>query len=111
MRVLFIPAVILASLTLQGCLARAAVDVVTLPVRAVSAGVDAVTTSQSEADENRGREIRRREEQLAKLERRYDKQRAECDDGDRGACEDARKTYEEMQAILPTIPVEPEKDD
>lgn len=72
--------------------------------------MDLATTSQSEADENRGREIRRREEQLAKLERRYDKQRAECDDGDRGACEDARKTYEEMQEILPTIPVEPEED-
>ena len=34
-------------LALSGCLAKTAVDVVTLPVRAVSAGVDAVTTSQS----------------------------------------------------------------
>ena len=48
---------------LAGCtLASTAVDVVTLPVRAVSAGVDAVTTSQSEADQKRGRELRREEE-------------------------------------------------
>ncbi|PKP62485.1 MAG: hypothetical protein CVT87_06260, partial [Alphaproteobacteria bacterium HGW-Alphaproteobacteria-9] len=59
----------LAALALQGCLARAAVDVVTLPVKAASAGVDAATTSQSEADEKRGREIRKREERLGALER------------------------------------------
>ena len=34
----------------------------TLPVKAVSAGVDAATTSQSEADEKRGRQIREEEE-------------------------------------------------
>jgi hypothetical protein len=44
---------------LCGCtVAKTAVDVVTLPVKVASAGVDAVTTSQSEADEMRGREIR-----------------------------------------------------
>ena len=42
-----------------GTIARTAVDVVTLPVKAVSAGVDAATTSQAEADEKRGREIRK----------------------------------------------------
>ena len=46
--------------------AKTAVDVVTLPVKAVSAGVDAVTTSQSEADEKRGREIRKEEERRGK---------------------------------------------
>lgn len=51
-----------APVLLTGCLARTAVDIVTLPVRAASAGVDAVTTSQSERDEARGREIRRQEE-------------------------------------------------
>jgi hypothetical protein len=53
-------------LLLTGCVvetvAKTAVDVVTLPVKAVSAGVDAVTTSQKEADEKRGREIRKEEE-------------------------------------------------
>ena len=45
-----------------GTVAKTAVDVATLPVRAASAGVDAVTTSQSEADEMRGRELRRQDE-------------------------------------------------
>jgi hypothetical protein len=45
-----------------GTVARTAVDVVTLPVRAASAGVDAVTTSQSEADQKRGRELRKVDE-------------------------------------------------
>ena len=56
-----------ASLALSGCvvgtIASTAVDVVTLPVKVASAGVDAATTSQSEADEKRGREIRKAEEQ------------------------------------------------
>lgn len=56
--------------TLSGCVvaqvADTAVDVVTLPVKAVSAGVDAATTSQSEGDEKRGREIRRAEEKAGR---------------------------------------------
>ena len=87
---------------------RGDVDVATAPVKVVSKGVDLATTSQSEADEKRGREIRRREERLAKLERDYEKQLDDCEDGDRRACDDARDTYAEMQQILPTIPVEPE---
>jgi len=61
-------------LSLSGCLAKTALDIVTLPVKVVSAGVDAVTTSQSEADEKRGREIRKQEEQAAKEERRAKKE-------------------------------------
>ena len=53
-------------LALSGCVvgtvASTAVDLATLPVKVVSAGVDAATTSQSEADEKRGREIRKEEE-------------------------------------------------
>ena len=49
-----------------GTIAKTAVDVVTLPVKAASAGVDAVTTSQSEADEKRGRELRKEEERRGK---------------------------------------------
>jgi len=45
-----------------GTVARTAVDVATLPVRAAAAGVDAVTTSQAEADEKRGRELRKADE-------------------------------------------------
>ena len=46
-----------------GTIAKTAVDVVTLPVKVASAGVDAVTTSQSEADEKRGREARKQDEE------------------------------------------------
>jgi hypothetical protein len=46
--------------------AKTAVDVVTLPVKAVSAGVDAVTTSQAEADQKRGREARKQDEERGK---------------------------------------------
>jgi hypothetical protein len=46
-----------------GTVAETAVDVVTLPVKAVSAGVDAATTSQAEADQKRGRELRKQEEE------------------------------------------------
>ncbi len=53
-------------LLLGGCVvetvAKTAVDVVTLPVKVASAGVDAMTTSQAEADQKRGREIREEEE-------------------------------------------------
>ena len=52
-----------------GTVASTAVDVVTLPVKVASAGVDAVTTSQSEADEKRGRELRKQEEERGKQAR------------------------------------------
>jgi hypothetical protein len=61
---------LLLPLTLSGCVvgtvASTAVDVVTLPVRVASAGVDAVTISQKEADEKRGRELRKQEEERGK---------------------------------------------
>lgn len=98
-----------ASLLLSGCLAKTVVDVATLPVRAASSAVDLATTSQSEADEKRGREIRRREEQLGKLERSYAKQSAKCDDGSEGACAEARTTYAQIQELLPSVPAEPDR--
>jgi hypothetical protein len=64
---------------LSGCIAKTALDVVTLPVKAASAGVDAVTTSQSEADEKRGRQIRKREECVGKEDRKARKERREPD--------------------------------
>ena len=61
---------ILPLLALGGCVvgtvASTAIDVVTLPVKVASAGVDAVTTSQSEADEKRGRELRQAEARCRK---------------------------------------------
>jgi len=63
-----------APLLLGGCLARTAVDIVTLPVKAVGAGVDAVTTSQAEADQRRGRELREEEERLGREARRRERE-------------------------------------
>jgi len=91
---------------LGGCVASAVVDVVTAPVRVAGKAVDLATTSQSEADEKRGRDLRRREERLGKLERSYAKHRRQCDEGDREACKDARDDYDEIKAILPTLPSE-----
>ncbi len=93
-----------AALTLQGCLAKAAVDVVTLPVRAVGAGVDAATTSQSEADEKRGRAIRKHEERFAELEREYAKEMERCADGNDEACEKAARINEETEELLRNPP-------
>ncbi len=70
--------ILLAALALPllgGCIARTAVDIVALPVKAASKTVDVLTTSQSEADEKRGREIRKREECIGKEERRAAKQK------------------------------------
>ena len=62
-----LPLVMVLPLALGGCVvgtvAKTAVDVVTLPVKVVSAGVDAATTSQAEADRKRGRELRKQEEE------------------------------------------------
>lgn len=101
-------AVVAAAFALQGCLARTAVSAVTLPVKVASKGVDLATTSQAEADQARGREIRQREERLGRLQRDYERQLAQCTEGDDRACDQARRTYAEMQVLLPSVPVEPE---
>lgn len=58
---------------LSGCVvasvADAAVDVVTLPVDVAAKGVDLATTSQAEADQKRGREIRKAEEERGRQQR------------------------------------------
>lgn len=100
----------LAALALQGCLAKAVVGVATAPVRVVSKGVDLATTSQSEADEKRGREIRKREERMGELDRAYTKAMERCGEGDDEACERAQVIRAEMKALAPGIPVGPEED-
>ena len=61
---------------LSGCIvadvAETAVDVASIPVKGVSAGVDAATTSQSEADEKRGRELRKAEEARGREQRQLE---------------------------------------
>lgn len=94
----------IALTTLSGCLARTAVDVVTLPVKAGSKAVDLATTSQSEADEKRGRELRKREERLGKLEREWEKFDRRCSAGDAEACRKRDDARREIDALRPTIP-------
>ncbi len=91
------PFTLLAVPLLSGCIVRTAVDVVTAPVRVVSKGVDMATTSQSEADEKRGRDLRRREERLGSLEREYQRHNARCARGDENACDQARLVYGEIR--------------
>ena len=92
------------ALALPGCLAKTALDVATAPVKVAGKAVDMATTSQSEADEKRGRELRMREEELGKLERQYDKLDAKCRDGDERACLDMRNVYAEMEQVRATLP-------
>lgn len=87
------------ALCLQGCIAKTVVDVATAPVRIAGSAVDMATTSQSEADENRGRAMRKREERLADLQRDYAKHMRRCDDGDERACADARDDYAMIQQL------------
>jgi len=72
-RPLFLAAPLLLGGCVVGTIAETAVDVVTLPVKVVSAGVDAATTSQSEADEKRGRELRKAEEKAGREARETEK--------------------------------------
>ncbi|TXH16426.1 MAG: hypothetical protein E6R00_05920 [Gammaproteobacteria bacterium] len=97
----FVPAALalVATLTLPGCVVRTAADIVTAPVKVVGGAVDAVTTSQSEADEKRGRALRKQEERLGKLDRSYRKDSRRCQNGDQAACTSADATYAEMQSL------------
>ena len=56
-------ALVVAVVALSGCVvaevAETAVGVARIPVKVASAGIDAATTSQSEADAKRGRELRK----------------------------------------------------
>lgn len=67
---------------LSGCVVRTAANVVTLPVRAAGQGIDWATTSQDEADRNRGREMRRQEKRDAKDRRRAERAQRERDQRD-----------------------------
>lgn len=102
--------VLIPALLLPGCaMAGAAVDLATAPVRVVKTGstvVDAVTTSQSEKDQKRGQEIRRREERLGELDRNYRKQSEKCRRGNDDACRKADQLYAEMRRMMPGIPYE-----
>ncbi len=95
-----------SALVLPGCIARTALDVVTAPVKVASKAADLATTSQSEADQKRGRQIRKREEELGKLDRKREKLAAKCIEDDTDACRDLEQVEVEMRALSPGIPVE-----
>lgn len=103
------PALILAVLlALPGCSAVSAVtSVATLPVRAAAKTVDATTTSQSERDQRRGREMRLEEERLGALDREYRRQSARCDEGDSKACARRDAAWQALQAQQPGQPSQP----
>lgn len=76
MRILLLP---LLALVLPGCVAKTALDIATLPVKVASSAVDAATVSQAEADQKRGRQIRKYEECLGREDRQAEKKRREPD--------------------------------
>lgn len=76
-------AVPLCALMLPGCIAKTALDVVTLPVKAGAQAADWATTSQDEADRNYGRKMREQEAREGREARRRDKERRRQEARDR----------------------------
>lgn len=64
---------IIPALALGGCVSTA-VSIVKAPFKVVGQAADWATTSQDEADRNRGRELRKAEEKAAKDRRRAEKE-------------------------------------
>jgi len=93
----------LATLALSGCLSTAK-SIVTAPVRVASKSVDLMTTSQSEADEKRGRDMRHREERLDDVEKSYARHLRQCQNGNQDACYTARNEYGEIQNLRAGLP-------
>ena len=97
MRALIVPALVIP--LLSGCVG-AVKSVVTAPVKAVGQVADWSTTSQDEADRNRGRAMRAREEQLGKLSRQRDKAADKCRGGDQTQCQRAEALEHEIEAVM-----------
>ena len=75
-RVTYILPVLLAAPLLGGCVVSVAKAVVTAPFKVAGAVIDAATTSQAEADRNRGREMRKDEDEQRKWEKKQRKRLA-----------------------------------
>lgn len=91
----------LCLLGLQGCIARTVASVVTAPVRIAGKAVDLATTSQSEADEKRGRDLRLQEQRLGQLERSYRQHVRQCEQGNDTACNRAEGERTELERFAP----------
>ena len=90
---------LLAAPVLTGCIS-AAKTVVTAPFKAVGQVADWSTTSQDESDRNRGRDMRKREEQFGKLSRQRDKATKKCQDGHSEQCQRAEVLEHEIEAVM-----------
>lgn len=74
MRHYLLPMAALLPLLAGGCV-RTVASVVTAPVKVVSKTADWATTSQSEADRNAGRKLRKEDEKRAREERKAQRER------------------------------------
>ncbi len=90
--------VLLPICALSGCAVSAATKLITAPVRIASKAVDLATTSQSEADENRGRKLRERDDKVTKLLRKRDRFARDCPESST-ACIRARDIEAEIQEV------------
>ncbi len=84
---------------LSGCVSTVA-SIVTAPIKIAGKAADMATTSQSEADEKRGRQMRKQEEEIGKLERSYSRNAQKCREGDVDACDRAEREYEELGELV-----------
>lgn len=75
MKTIFALAAPLMLMALPGCVAKTALDVVTLPVRAGGQVVDWTTTSQDEADRNYGKKMRKQEAREGRERKKQNKER------------------------------------
>ncbi|WP_188054044.1 hypothetical protein [Sphingosinithalassobacter sp. CS137] len=88
MRKLIIPVLLALPLASGGCVAKAAWDVATLPVRAGSQVVDWTTTSQEESDRNYGRRVREQEAREGREHRAQEREERErCERERRRDCD------------------------
>lgn len=83
-------------LTLAGCVSTVK-GVVTAPFKIVSKTADVLTTSQSESDEKRGRDLRKKEERLGELARKRDKSAKRCSRGNDKACDEVEDFDEAIE--------------
>jgi len=98
---------LMSALALGGCSIGSIAGGATTPLKTASKAVDLATTSQSEADEKRGRKLRKLEEKYAKLERNYRKEGKRCAKGNAKACEKRDAILEKMEAIRVQLPPQP----
>ena len=74
MRQLFLLSAPVVMLVLPGCIAKTALDVATMPVRAGAQAADWATTSQEESDRNYGRRMRKEEARQAREQKKAEEQ-------------------------------------